>query len=60
MHRTGLGTWLLAGDETDPLVDNLHMFDNTPIDQTSQGVRVVGDCDTNYALFVGGTLIFNS
>jgi hypothetical protein len=25
----------------------LHMFDDTPIDQTSQGMRVVGDNDTN-------------
>ncbi len=34
----------------------LHMFDDTPVDQTSQGVRVVGDYDTNSMLFVGGTL----
>lgn len=34
----------------------LYLFGNTPIDQTSQGVRVVGDYDSNAMLFVGGTL----
>lgn len=32
------------------------MFGDTKIDNTVQGVRVKGDFDNNYLLFLGGTL----
>jgi len=35
---------------------SLMMFGDTKIDNTVQGVRVKGDFDSNYILFLGGTL----
>jgi len=35
---------------------SLLLLGDAPIDQTSQGVRVVGKYDTNYIFFVGGNV----
>lgn len=37
----------------------LYLIDDAPIDQTTQGVRVVGDYDSNSMLFIGGTLRYH-
>jgi hypothetical protein len=34
----------------------LYLVGDAPIDQTSQGVRVKGEFDTNAILFLGGTI----
>ena len=36
----------------------LYLLGDAPIDQTSQGVRVAGEFDTNAILFAGGTLSY--
>jgi len=36
----------------------LYLVGDAPIDQTSQGVRVVGDFDSNVIMFAGGTLSY--
>jgi long-chain fatty acid transport protein len=37
----------------------LYLIGDAPIDQTAQGVRVVGDYGSNSMLFIGGTLKYN-
>ena len=45
---------ILAGPHVE-LIDHVKVGD-ADIDQTSQGVRVAGDFDSNWILFLGGTL----
>lgn len=56
-------TWKFSGsygwmaDKFDfSLGATLYVMGDSSVDQTSQGVRVVGDYDTNAMLFLGGTL----
>ncbi len=52
------GSWFLKGNKNMDyaLGATLYMVDDADIDLTAQGVRAAGKFDSNYILFVGGTI----